>query len=344
MTPVWLMRQAGRYLPEYRSLREQAGSFLTLCSTPDLACEVTLQPLERFDLDAAIIFSDILTIPHAMGLGLDFVEGEGPVFARPVRSAEDIARLSPPDPEEELGYVMDALRLVRRELDSKVPLIGFAGSPWTLAVYMIEGRGKSEFRRARTLLYDNPKQAHQLLDVVAKSTVLYLNAQIRAGAQALMLFDTWGGVLSGAHYREFSLRYMEQVLAGLERPAQGAADYVPIILFTKGGGGWLEAIADTGCDGVGLDWSVSLGDARARVGAQVALQGNLDPVAMTASPKQVKEEVAKVLADYGAGPGHVFNLGHGITPDIDPDSVAACVDAVHACSVQYHGGKVAGVG
>ncbi|MEM7251540.1 MAG: uroporphyrinogen decarboxylase [Pseudomonadota bacterium] len=330
MTPVWLMRQAGRYLPEYRATRERAGSFLTLCSTPELATEVTLQPLKRYALDAAIIFSDILTIPHAMGLGLEFVEGEGPQFERPVRSASDIAKLSAPDAESDLGYVMAAIRQTRQALDGAVPLIGFAGSPWTVAVYMVEGHGRSEFKRARGLLYDQPKQAHQLLDVVTRATIDYLNAQIRAGAQVLMLFDTWGGILSTPHYHTFSLDYMRRVVDGLDR------DGVPVILFTKGGATWLEALADTGCDGLGLDWTIELGEARARVGDRVALQGNLDPVCMTASPDAVKSEVRRVLASYGEGTGHIFNLGHGITPDVHPDCVAACVDAVHNESARYH--------
>ena len=329
-TPVWLMRQAGRYLPEYRAARARAGSFMALCQTPEWACAVTLQPLARFPLDAAILFSDILTVPDAMGLGLSFSEGEGPQFARPLRSAADIDRLAVPDPEVELRYVMDAVRLIRRELAGRVPLIGFAGSPWTLATYMVEGGSSKDYARIKGLLYDQPALLHRLLEVTAQAVTRYLNAQIAAGAQAVMIFDTWGGILAPRAYREFSLPYMAQIVAGLTREADQRR--VPVILFTKGGGAWLEAIAATGCDGVGVDWTVDLGEARRRVGAQVALQGNLDPAVLYAAPRQIRAQVAQVLADFGPGPGHVFNLGHGVQPGVDPERVAALVAAVHELS------------
>ncbi len=333
-TPVWIMRQAGRYLPEYRAVREKAGDFLTLCQTPELACEVTLQPLRRFPLDAAIIFSDILTIPDAMGLGLSIEEGRGPVLERPVRDRAAIDRLRVPDPDSELGYVMDAIRLVRRELDGSVPLIGFSGSPWTLATYMVEGQGSREFSRIKTLVYDEPQAAHRLLETLARSVAAYLNAQIAAGAQAVMIFDTWGGVLTPRDYRDFSLQYMQRIIGELNQRPEGR--HVPVVLFTKGGGGWLEAIAASGCDAVGLDWTVDIGEARARVGGEVALQGNLDPNMLYASPERIREEVASILAAFGNGPGHVFNLGHGIHPAIDPGRVAVMVDAVHELSRDYH--------
>ncbi len=337
-TPVWLMRQAGRYLPEYRAARARAGSFMALCQTPERACEVTLQPLARFALDAAILFSDILTVPDAMGLGLSFSDGEGPQFARPLRSAADIARLAVPDPETALRYVMDAVRLIRRELAGRAPLIGFAGSPWTLATYMVEGGSSKDYHRIKGLLYDQPGLLHRLLEVTAQAVTLYLNAQIAAGAQAVMIFDTWGGILASRAYREFSLRYMAQIVACLTREADHRP--VPIILFTKGGGAWLEAIAATGCDAVGVDWTVDLGDARRRVGAQVALQGNLDPAALYAAPERIREQVAQVLADFGTGPGHVFNLGHGVQPGVDPERVGTLVAAVHELSAfqPLHGG------
>ena len=329
-TPVWLMRQAGRYLPEYRAARARAGSFMALCQTPDRACEVTLQPLARFPLDAAILFSDILTVPDAMGLGLTFSDGEGPQFARPLRSAADIARLAVPDPEAALRYVMDAVRLIRRELAGRVPLIGFAGSPWTLATYMVEGGSSKDYHRIKGLLYDQPGLLHRLLEVTAQAVTLYLNAQIAAGAQAVMIFDTWGGILTPRAYREFSLRYMAQIVAGLTREAENRA--VPVILFTKGGGAWLEAIAATGCDAVGVDWTVDLGEVRRRIGTQVALQGNLDPAVLYAAPERIREQVAQVLADFGTGPGHVFNLGHGVQPGVDPERVGTLVAAVHELS------------
>lgn len=333
-TPVWLMRQAGRYLPEYRATRARAGDFMTLCRTPDLACEVTLQPLARFPLDAAILFSDILTIPDAMGLGLSFSEGDGPQFARPLRSAADIARLAAPDPEDELRYVMDAVRLIRRELAGRVPLIGFAGSPWTLATYMVEGGSSKDYARVKGLLYNQPEQLQLLLNVLIQAVTDYLNAQTAAGAQVLMIFDTWGGILTPRAYREFSLDPMARIVAGLSRSPDG--ERVPVILFTKGGGAWLEDLAATGCAAVGVDWTVDLGDARRRVGARVALQGNLDPTALYASPERLRQQVARVLADFGPGAGHIFNLGHGVQPQIDPEHVRALVEAVHELSAAYH--------
>ncbi len=333
-TPVWLMRQAGRYLPEYRATRARAGHFMALCQNPELACEVTLQPLARFPLDAAILFSDILTIPDAMGLGLSFSEGEGPQFARPLRSAADITRLAVPDPEHELRYVTDAVRLIRRELAGRVPLIGFAGSPWTLATYMVEGGSSKDYARIKNLLYDQPVLLHRLLEITSQAVIAYLNAQIAAGAQALMMFDTWGGILTPRAYREFSLHYMAQIVAGLIREAEGRR--VPVILFTKGGGAWLEDIAATGCDAVGVDWTVDLSDARQRVGAQVALQGNLDPAVLYAAPERICQQAAQVLADFGSGPGHIFNLGHGVQPGVDPESVRALIETVHQLSVPYH--------
>lgn len=333
-TPIWLMRQAGRYLPEYRASRARAGSFLNLCQWPELACEVTLQPLARYPLDAAILFSDILTIPDAMGLGLSFSEGEGPRFERPVRSTTDINRLGAPDPETELRYVMDAVRLIHRELDGKVPLIGFAGSPWTLATYMVEGGSSKDFLRIKGLLYDQPQWLHQLLNVTAQAVTTYLNAQVAAGAQVLMVFDTWGGILTKRAYREFSLAYMAQILAGLHR--ESAVGRVPVILFTKGGGAWLEIIAETGCEAVGVDWTVDLADARRRVGASVALQGNLDPAVLAAAPACIHAQATQVLDDFGPGHGHVFNLGHGIQPWTDPEHVQALVEAVQTVSPAYH--------
>lgn len=333
MTPVWLMRQAGRYLPEYRAVRERAGSFLALCTTPELACEVTLQPVRRFPLDAAILFSDILTIPDAMGLGLEF-DDQGPHFSRPLRSAAEIDRLGVPDPEEALRYVPDTVRLVRRELDGMVPLIGFSGSPWTLATYMVEGGSSHDYRLIKGLCFTEPEAARRLLDVLARAITVYLNAQIAAGAQAIMLFDTWGGVLTEHGYREYSLDPMRQVVAGLTRQADGRD--VPVIVFTKGGSAWLEAQADLGVDALQLDWTVSLASARARVGDRVALQGNLDPALLVAPVARMEAEVRTLLADYGPWPGHVFNLGHGVTPDVDPGHVGRLVDAVHRLSLAYH--------
>jgi uroporphyrinogen decarboxylase len=327
-TPVWIMRQAGRYLPEYRATRARAGSFLALAQTPELACEVTLQPLARFPLDAAILFSDILTIPDAMGLGLHFVEGEGPKFERPLRSAADIGRLGAPDPETQLRYVTDAVRLIRRELQERVPLIGFSGSPWTLACYMIEGEGSASFARAKALALEDPATMRRLLDVLVEAVVRYLAAQAAAGAQALMVFDTWGGLLAPAMFREFSLRPLASIAARLK--ADAATRDVPLILFSKGANGHIEALADTGCDALGVDWTIDLGEARSRVGSRVALQGNLDPSVLAASPETIRREVRRTLDTFGAGPGHVFNLGHGITPDIDPAHLAVLVDEVHA--------------
>ena len=327
-TPVWMMRQAGRYLPEYRAIRKKAGSFMNLCTNPELACEVTLQPLERYEFDAAILFSDILTIPDAMGLGLHFVEGEGPKFERPIRSAAEVAAIPIPDIGTSLRYVTDAVSLIRRELDGRVPLIGFSGSPWTLATYMVEGQSTREFRLIKGMLYDDPKSLHLLLEKLAESVTQYLQAQIDAGAQVLQIFDTWGGVLSDAAYREFSLAYMAKIVSGLSHNTE-----IPIILFTKNGSPWLEEIADTGCAALGLDWSVGIDDARRRVGDRVALQGNMDPAILRTSPEAIEIEVQRILNAYGSGPGHVFNLGHGITPDIDPENVAAFVRAVHARSV-----------
>ena len=333
-TPIWIMRQAGRYLPEYRATREKAGDFMTLCSTPDLACEVTLQPLERFDLDAAILFSDILTVPDAMGLGLYFEEGEGPKFERPVRTEKDIKNLPIPDPEDELGYVMDAVRTIRRELNGSVPLIGFSGSPWTLATYMVEGGSSKTFSKTKTMAFEQPKLAHLLLSKIADSVVSYLNAQVAAGAQALMIFDTWGGSLSHQMYKEFSLNYMNQIVAKLTRENDGRK--VPVILFTKGGGQWLSDIADSGCDALGLDWTTDIAWARQQVGDRVALQGNMDPTTLCASPAVIRQEAEKILRSYGKGNGHVFNLGHGITPEINPEHVKVLVDSVHELSEQYH--------
>lgn len=326
--PVWIMRQAGRYLPEYKATRERAGSFMQLCSTPELACEVTLQPLARFDLDAAILFSDILTIPDAMGLGLRFIEGEGPMFDHPVRSRSEILKLSAPDPEVELRYVTDAVRLIRRELGGRVPLIGFSGSPWTLATYMVEGKSTREFARIKALAYTDPGALQALLATLVTSVTRYLNAQVEAGAQALMIFDTWGGALTPDGYRRWSLNPMREIVAGLRREHEGRR--VPVVLFTKGGGQWLEAMADSGADALGVDWTTNLGDARRRVGDRVALQGNLDPSILYAPPDDIRREVRTVIDSYGSGPGHVFNLGHGIHQWVNPDHLGVLVDEVHA--------------
>lgn len=334
VTPIWIMRQAGRYLPEYRELRQHAGSFLKLCKTPELACAATLQPLARFPLDAAILFSDILTIPDAMGLGLSFKEGEGPCFAHPLRNKVDIEKLSIPDPETSLRYVLDAVRLVRHELDGKVPLIGFCGSPWTLASYMIEGKANKEFPAIKKMMKEDPKLLHKLLDTLAQSVSEHLNAQIKAGVQAVMLFDTWGGMLETADYQEYSLRYCQQVISNLLREHEGLA--VPMILFTKGGGKWLDLMANTGCDALGVDWLVDLKVAREQVGNQVALQGNMSPDFLYRSPEEIRSEVKRILQSYGSGTGHVFNLGHGILPDVPPENVAVLVDAVHEFSRIYH--------
>ena len=329
-TPVWMMRQAGRYLPEYRATRAQAGDFMSLCKNTELACEVTLQPLERYELDAAILFSDILTIPDAMGLGLYFAEGEGPKFHKPVRTEADIDQLQVINTASDLGYVTDAVSMIRRELNGRVPLIGFSGTPWTLATYMIEGQSSRDFARAKTMLYTQPELMHQLLDKLALSVIDYLNAQIVAGAQAVQIFDTWGGALSHAAYQEFSLAYMQKIVSGLIKQADGRD--VPVILFTKGGGLWLEAMADTGCHGLGLDWTMDIGAAKARVGDRVALQGNMDPAVLRADPATIAREVQRILASFGTGSGHIFNLGHGITPDIDPQHAKAFIEAVHKFS------------
>jgi uroporphyrinogen decarboxylase len=326
-TPIWIMRQAGRYLPEYNATRARAGSFLALAKTPELACEVTLQPLERFALDAAILFSDILTVPDAMGLGLRFVEGEGPRFDHPLRDEAGAARLRVPDMSA-LRYVFDAVSLVRKSLGGRVPLIGFAGSPFTVACYMIEGEGGTDFARVKTMLYARPELLHRILAINAQATTEYLNLQIAAGAQAVMLFDTWGGMLSADAYRDFSLAYSRRVLASLTRESEGRV--VPRILFTKGGGAWLEEMAQAGADALGIDWQTRLSDARRRVGAQVALQGNLDPATLFAPIAVVEAEARRVLDDFGPGPGHVFNLGHGISQHTPPDHVHALVEAVHA--------------
>jgi uroporphyrinogen decarboxylase len=333
-TPVWLMRQAGRYLPEYNATRRRAGSFLALCKTPSLAAEVTLQPLERFPLDAAILFSDILTIPDAMGLGLYFAEGEGPRFERPLRDEASIAKLSVPDPSETLRYVTDAIGEVQRALAGKVPLIGFSGSPYTLACYMVEGQASDDWRKVKLMLHQHPGLFHRLLEINARAVAALLNAQVEAGVNALMIFDTWGGSLSAAAYREFSLEYIQRVLSRLERGS--GATRVPVIVFTKGGAPWLERIAATGCDCVGLDWTADLGDARRRIGERAALQGNLDPAVLLASPEVVRREVRMALESFGSGTGHVFNLGHGVPQFTPPENVAALVAAVHEMSPKFH--------
>jgi len=334
-TPVWLMRQAGRYLPEYRQIRAQAGSFLALAQTPDYACEVTLQPLRRFDLDAAILFSDILTIPHAMGLGLSFQEGEGPRFAHPVQSEADVRKLRVPDMAK-LRYVFDAVALIRRELDGKVPLIGFAGSPWTVACYMVQGQGSKDYHGIKRMLYARPDLLHRILAINAQATADYLNAQIHAGAQAVMLFDSWGGVLADGAFQEFSLAYIQQVVHALTREHEGCA--VPVVVFTKGGGLWLQDIAVCGCNAVGVDWTVNLRRARAQVDDAVALQGNLDPVVLLGEEAAVRTEARRVIDDFGpvGRGGHIFNLGHGISQFSDPDLVRVLVDEVHAYSPRYH--------
>jgi uroporphyrinogen decarboxylase len=331
-TPLWLMRQAGRYLPEYRATRQRAGSFLGLAKNPDYATEVTLQPLERYALDAAILFSDILTVPDAMGLGLYFADGEGPKFERPLRDEKAVMALQVPDLGS-LQYVFDAVTQIRTELNGRVPLIGFSGSPWTLACYMVEGGGSDDFRTVKTMLYNRPDLMHHILRINATAVAAYLNAQIDAGVQAVMIFDTWGGALADGVYQAFSLDYMREVMRQLKRERDGVR--VPAIVFTKGGGLWLEQIADIGADAVGLDWTVNLADARRRVGTRVALQGNLDPNVLFANPDQIHAEVAKVLESFGkpqAGAGHVFNLGHGISQFTPPEAVTALVSAVHQLS------------
>jgi len=334
VTPVWMMRQAGRYLPEYRATRKQAGNFMNLCQSPELACEVTLQPLRRYPFDAAILFSDILTIPDAMGQGLYFEEGEGPRFRKVIRSAADVEQLPEIKTENDLTYVTDTVALIRRELNGSVPLIGFSGSPWTLATYMIEGGGSKDFRVAKEFMYNNPEAMHLLLDKLADAVIDYLNSQIRAGAQAVQIFDTWGGILTTTNYFDYSLAYMRKIVANLINENEGRP--VPIILFTKNGGLWLESIADSGANAVGLDWTIEIGKARERIGERCALQGNMDPSILYASPQVIQAEVGNILASFGNGNGHVFNLGHGITPEVNPDHVSAFVDAVHELSEQYH--------
>lgn len=333
-TPIWLMRQAGRYLPEYNETRARAGSFLALCKNPELATEVTLQPLARYALDAAIVFSDILTIPDAMGLGLHFVEGEGPRFERPLREEWEIRNLQVPDPTEHLRYVLDTVRQVRRALGGTVPLIGFSGSPFTLACYMVEGGGSADFRAVKTLLYRRPDLLHHILDVNCRAVIAYLNAQIEAGAQVVMLFDTWGGILGTSEFREFSLKYLQRTVEGLTREHGG--ERVPNILFTKGGGGWLEDMAASGCDALGLDWTVDIGVARRRVGGEVSLQGNLDPAVLLANPDAVRAAAGTILSGYGKGAGHIFNLGHGISQFTPPENVSVLVETVRSTSRAYH--------
>jgi uroporphyrinogen decarboxylase len=334
-TPIWIMRQAGRYLPEYRETRAKAGSFMQLCKTPELACEVTMQPLKRFPLDAAILFSDILTIPDAMGLGLSFVEGEGPRFERRIETLRDVEALHVPDPETQLRYVLDAVRLIRHELAGSIPLIGFCGSPWTLATYMVEGQANKEFPRIRAMMHENPQLLHRLLGILAQSVAEHLNAQIKAGAQVVMIFDTWGGMLeSEKRYQEFSLNYVSQIMSLLIREHEG--QQIPRILFTKNGGEWLEVMTAAGCDVLGVDWKVNLSKARNRVGTKVALQGNMDPNFLLTSQEKIRAEVARILQEYGAHNGHIFNLGHGITPDVPVENVAFLVDAVHSLSQRYH--------
>lgn len=334
VTPVWMMRQAGRYLPEYRATRKQAGSFLDLCKNAELACEVTMQPLRRYDFDAAILFSDILTIPDALGQGLYFEEGEGPKFRKVIRTAADVENLPEVNIASELEYVMNAVSVIRRELNGSVPLIGFSGSPWTLATYMIEGGGSKDFRHAKQFMYDNPEAMHLLLDKLADAVTDYLNAQIDAGAQVVQIFDTWGGILTPSCYQEFSLAYMKKIIANLTKEREGRK--VPSIVFTKNGGQWLESIVASGADGVGLDWTIDIAEAKRRAEGTVALQGNMDPTMLYASPAAIRKEVGQILASYGSGPGHVFNLGHGITPQVNPDHVSAFVDSVHELSGQYH--------
>ncbi len=334
VTPVWMMRQAGRYLPEYKVIRAQAGDFMSLCKNADLACEVTLQPLRRYPLDAAILFSDILTIPDAMGLELYFEAGEGPRFRSPISCKMDVKKLPIPDPEQELSYVIDAIRITRLALAGQVPLIGFAGSPWTLATYMVEGASSKAFTKLKRMMYAEPGTLHLLLEKLADSVILYLNAQIKAGVQSVMIFDTWGGVLTEQNYGEFSLYYMHKIVDALIRENENRR--VPVTLFTKGGGQWLEAMAATGCDALGLDWTTDIADARRRIGDKVALQGNMDPSVLYASPARIEQEVDTILARFGAGNGHVFNLGHGVHQDTLPEHAGIFVEAVHRLSQQYH--------
>ena len=333
-TPIWVMRQAGRYLPEYLEVRRQAGSFMNLCTNPELACEVTLQPLRRFALDAAILFSDILTIPDAMGLGLYFVEGEGPRFEKAVTTTSDITNLQRPDVSVTLAYVMDAVALIRKNLAGDVPLIGFSGSPWTLATYMVEGGSSKNFARVKNLLYSDSDAAHCLLGKLADTVTDYLNAQIEAGAQAVQIFDTWGGTLAPGLFTEFSLEYLARIVDGLHRSYDGQR--VPVVLFCKGCNGHLEALAATGCDALGVDWTITLAEARERVGDRVALQGNLDPAVLLSNPGVIRQQVEATLDSFGAGHGHVFNLGHGITPDVDPEHMAVLCESVRELSPAWH--------
>lgn len=333
-TPVWMMRQAGRYLPEYRATRAQAGDFMSLCKNTELACEVTMQPLRRYPIDAAILFSDILTIPDAMGLGLYFETGEGPKFKTPIRTAAQIEALEVTDTPSQLSYVTDAVSMIRKELNGSVPLIGFAGSPWTLATYMIEGGSSKDYRLAKTMLYNQPELAEILLDKLAESVAEYLNAQIEAGAQAVQIFDSWGGALSHEAYKRFSLNPMKKVISKLKREHEGQT--IPVIMFTKGGGQWLEPMADSGADALGLDWTTDIAQARQRVGNKVALQGNMDPAVLYANPDAIRAEVSRILALYGKGSGHVFNLGHGITPHVSPENAGAFFNAVAELSGKYH--------
>ncbi len=328
--PLWLMRQAGRYLPEYRALRKEAKSFMTLCQTPDLAAEVSLQPLRRFDLDAAILFSDILTLPDAMGLGLSFKEGEGPQFAKTIRTLADVQALPVPDPEQKLKYVMQAVQLIQKELAGSLPLIGFAGSPWTVACYMIEGQGHKNFISARQMAYQAPEVLQALLDKLVEATHLYLSAQIAAGVDVVMLFDSWGGWLSPEHYQQFSLAAMNRIIALLKSDPLTAA--TPIILFSKGAGAFLESMSLSGADALGVDWTQSLSAARVRVGDRVCLQGNLDPALLLSSPEKVQAAMYALLDDWGPHPGLIANLGHGIEQTTPIENVSALVEALKSYS------------
>ena len=334
VTPVWMMRQAGRYLPEYRATRKKAGDFMNLCQSPELACEVTLQPLRRYPFDAAILFSDILTIPDAMGQGLYFETGEGPRFKKVIKNRADVESLREISAADDLAYVMNAVTLIRKELNGSVPLIGFSGSPWTLATYMIEGGGSKDFSKAKTFMYNDPEAMHLLLEKLTETVTDYLNCQIRAGAQVVQIFDTWGGVLTTPGYFAFSLKYMKKIVSKLIK--QHDNNDIPVILFTKNGGQWLSEIADTGANGIGIDWTTEIGAAKRLVGSKCALQGNMDPAILYSSPTVIREEVRRILSDFGSKSGHVFNLGHGITPGVDPDNVTVFVDSVHECSAQYH--------
>jgi len=333
-TPVWMMRQAGRYLPEYRATRQRAGGFLNLCRTPELACEVSIQPIELVGVDAAIMFSDILVVPEAMGMELTFGTGEGPKFPRPIRTRADIEKLFVPDPEDELGYVMAAIRLIRQQLAGRVPLIGFAGSPWTLATYMVEGGSSKNYSIIKAMAFNEPETLHLLLGKLADAVAAYLNAQIANGVQAVQIFDTWGGILTTRDYKAFSLTYMQRIVEQLTRENSGRR--VPIILYTKGGMGWLEEIADSGCDVVGLDWTIDIDKAKARIGHRVALQGNMDPTMLYANPERIRTEVKDILVRFGHGNGHIFNLGHGITPDVPVAHAKAFIQAVKEESVACH--------